>query len=261
MKCCLAQVAACWDDLAATLAKIRPVIAQAASDGASLIAFPEQFATGWDPASTRHAQDVSGPVVAGLRAYAEEYAIAILGSYREACSPLPFNTAIAIGPDGSILAQYRKIHPFTFAGEDHRYGAGGDLGIFDARGFRLGIAICYDLRFPELFRLYADRNVHGVIVPSAWPKNRLHHFELFIRARAAENQMVVIGVNTTGQNPVDTYPGNSMAAGPDGSILARAGEDETTLCFGLDAALIMEARRTFPTRKDQKAGLYRKLGR
>lgn len=261
MKCCIAQVAACREDPAATLAKIRPLVAKAAEDRASLIAFPEQFATGWDPASTQHVQAASGPIVSGLKAFAEEYAIAILGSFREAHRPLPFNTAIAIGPDGSVLAQYRKIHPFTFAGENSTYAAGDDLGIFDARGFRLGIAICYDLRFPELFRLYADRNVHGVIVPSAWPADRLHHFELFIQARAAENQMFVIGVNTTGQNNAGTYNGNSMVAGPDGSVLARAGEEETTLIVDLDAASVMEARKTFPTHKDQKAGLYRKLGR
>ncbi len=261
MRCCSAQIASCWEDPKSTLQKIRPLVLKAAEDGASLIAFPEQFATGWDPASLLHVQDGSGTIVSALRAYAEEYEIAILGSFREAHRPLPFNTSIAIGPDGTVLSQYRKIHPFTFAGEQRTYAAGDDLGIFDARGFRLGIAICYDLRFPELFRIYADRNVHGVIVPSAWPQSRLHHWELFIKARAAENQMYVIGVNTTGTNPVDTYTGNSIVAGPDGSILARAGEDETVLCADLDAGAVMEARRIFPTHKDQRAGIYRKLGR
>jgi predicted amidohydrolase len=261
MKCCCAQVTACWEDPAATLKKVRPRIAQAAKDGASLIAFPEQFATGWDPSSAQHVQDGSGPIVSALKAVAEEHAIAILGSFREAHRPLPFNTAIAIGPDGSILAQYRKIHPFTFAGENIHYAPGDDLGIFDVRGFRLGIAICYDLRFPELFRIYADKGVHGVIVPSAWPQSRLSHWELFIQTRAAENQMYVIGVNTTGTNAVDTYAGSSMVAGPDGTIIAKAGAEEIFLLADLDAGEVKEARRQFPALKDQKTGIYRKLGR
>ncbi|OPY36470.1 MAG: C-N hydrolase family amidase [Methanoregula sp. PtaU1.Bin051] len=261
MKCCCAQITACWEDPKATLDKIRPQVAKAAGDGASLIAFPEQFATGWDPASNQHVQDLSGPIVTALKAYAEEYAIAILGSYREAHRPLPFNTAIAIGPDGSVIAQYRKMHPFTFAGENVHYAPGDDLGIFDVRGFRLGIAICYDLRFPELFRLYADKGVHGVVVPSAWPESRLSHWELFIRSRAAENQMYVIGVNATGTTPVDTYAGTSMVAGPDGFVSARAGSEETFLTTELDAGIVKEVRRQFPALKDQRAGIYRKLGR
>ncbi len=261
MKCCLAQVAACWDDPAATLEKVRPLIAKAAGDGAALIAFPEQFATGWDPASDRHIQDANGPIVTKLKSYAEEYAIAILGSFREAHRPLPYNTAVAIGADGGVSARYAKIHPFTLAGENSHYAGGEELGIFEARGFRLGIAICYDLRFPELFRIYADRNVHGVIVPSAWPESRMRHFELFISARAAENQMYVIGVNTTGTTPAGTCAGGSMVAGPDGSILARAGTEETTIMYELDAAAVKEARRQFPALKDLRTGTYRKLGR
>lgn len=261
MKCCLAQVASCWEDPPATLEKVRPLVAKAAEDGASLIAFPEQFATGWDPTSSLHVQERSGQIVSVLKEYAEDYAITILGSFREAHHPLPFNTVVAIGADGEVIATYAKIHPFTFAGEDKHYAPGDDLGLFDVKGFRLGIAICYDLRFPELFRIYADRNVHGVIVPSAWPESRLHHWEIFIRARAAENQMFVIGVNTTGTNPVDTYAGSSMVAGPDGSIIARADGGETLLCACLDATIVRETRRQFPAQRDQRAGIYRKLGR
>lgn len=261
MKCCCIQASACWEDPSATLEKVKPLVAKAAADGAALAVFPEQFATGWDPASALHVQDASGPVVTGLKAFAEEYGIALVGSFREAHRPLPFNTAIAIGADGSVLAQYRKIHPFTFAGENLHYAPGEEPGIFEVRGFRLGIAICYDLRFPEIFRVYADRNVHGVVVPSAWPEGRLSHWELFIAARAAENQMYVIGANTTGTTSVDTYAGGSMVAGPDGSAVAKAGADETLLMADLDAAAVKEARRLFPVLKDQRTGVYRKLGR
>jgi omega-amidase len=259
MRCCSAQITSCWEDPATTLQKIRPLISYAAESGARIIAFPEQFATGWDPGSNRHLQDESGPIVTTLKTCAKEYSIAILGSFRKTHQPLPVNTAVAIGADGSVIAQYAKIHPFTFAGEDRCYSAGDDIAIFEVGGMRMGIAICYDLRFPELFRIYADRGVHGVIVPSAWPKSRLRHWELFIRTRAAENQMYVIGVNTTGSNPVDVYAGASMTAGPDGSVIARADEGETLLYSDLDSVAVEDARRHFPVHKDQRTDLYRRL--
>ncbi|HOX34673.1 MAG TPA: nitrilase-related carbon-nitrogen hydrolase [Methanoregulaceae archaeon] len=259
MKCCSAQVAACWEDPGATLAKVAPCIRKAAAGGASLVAFPEQFATGWDPCSHRNIQEVTGQTVSALRELACEHSIAVIGSFREAGSPLPRNTSVAIGSDGGILARYAKIHPFAPAREDTCYAPGNDLGIFECHGLRLGIAICYDLRFPEVFRLYAERGVHGVVVPSAWPESRIRHWELFIRARAAENQMFVAGINTTGSNPVDTYAGCSMTAGPDGSIVTRAGRNETLLFFDLDAATVEEARHAFPVHNDRRNDLYRKL--
>mgnify|MGYP001443749851 CR=1 FL=1 len=259
MKCCSAQIAACWEDPEATLEKAAPYIRRAASAGASLVAFPEQFATGWDPCSHRHIQDLSGPTISALRTLARESSVAILGSFREAGSPLPKNTAVVVGKTGEILARYSKMHPFAPAKEDTCFSAGDDPAVFGIDGLRLGLAICYDLRFPELFRLYAGRGVHGVIVPSAWPESRLRHWELFIRARAAENQMYVIGINATGSNPVDSYAGSSMTAGPDGSLVARAGEDETLLCYDLMAENVEEARRRLPVLNDRRTDLYSRL--
>ena len=256
MKCCSAQTSACWEDPESTLAKAIPRIREAADIGASLIAFPEQFATGWDPRSHLHTGEISGTIVSRLTTFAREYGIAVIGSFREAASPLPKNTAVVIGSNGNILARYSKVHLFSYDGEDQFYSPGEETAVFTLGNMRIGVAICYDLRFPELFRIYADQGVHGVIVPSAWPKSRLRHWELFIRARAAENQIYVIGVNTTGTNPVGTYAGNSMTAGPDGSILARAGDGETLLCSDLDATVVEEARHAFPVHKDRRPDFY-----
>ena len=88
------------------------------------------------------------------------------------------------------------------------FSPGSELGIFTLGPLTCGIAICYDLRFPELFRIYAQKGVQVVFVPAAWPQKRINHWELFITARAAENQMYVVGVNTTGVTPVDTYAGS-----------------------------------------------------
>lgn len=260
MRCCSAQISSCWENPEATLQKICPLVTEAAESGSSIVAFPEQFATGWDPQSQRYIEDRSGPIVTTLKKYARESSIAILGSFRESHSPLPRNTAVVIDRKGSIQALYAKVHPFTFAGEDQYYGAGEDIAVFNLGDLRLGVAICYDLRFPELFRIYANRGVQGVFVISAWPKRRRQHWELFIRARAAENQMYVIGVNTTGTNPMDEYDGASMTAAPDGSIIARAGEGETLLFSDLDAGTVDAARRHFPVYKDRRSNLYQRLG-
>jgi predicted amidohydrolase len=259
MKCCSAQVQSCWEHPHKTLQKIEPVIRSAASQGAGIIAFPEQFATGWDPCSDKHVQDSSGPIVTALRKYAEEYSIAVLGSFRQYHQPLPKNTAVAIGGDGSILALYAKMHPFTFAHEERCYAAGNALAVFEVEGVKCGIAVCYDLRFASLFHLYAAKGVHGVFVPAAWPASRREHWELFIQARAAENQMYIIGINTVGENPVDVYAGASMTADPEGCIIAQAGSREEAIISDLDPGTVDEARHRFPVHQDHRTDLYHRL--
>ena len=261
MRCCSAQITGVWESPEQTLEKAEQVFYNAARAGAALVSFPEQFATGWDPASNTNSEDLAGPTVTGLRRLAEKYSIAVVGSFRESFSPLPRNTSIAIGNDGEILATYAKIHLFTPGKEDLAFTPGAGLATFTLEGVRFGLAICYDLRFPELFRLYRRKGVHAVIVPAAWPKSRLRHWELFIQSRAAENQMYVAGVNTTGTNPVDRYAGASMTADPHGTIIARAGEGNELLYYEIDPLVAESARRDFPVENDRKDALYATLMR
>ena len=256
VRICSAQIAGTWDNPMATLEKIRPLVHHAAASGAHLICFPEQFATGWDPRSTNHAEELNGRIVSTLREMARENAIAILGSLRETGAGYPKNSAAVIGKTGELLATYRKIHLFTPGGEDRGFAPGSELGIFRLGQLTCGLAICYDLRFPELFRIYARHGVQAVFVPSAWPASRRKHWELFITARACENQMYVTGINTTGTTPVDSYSGGSMTADPDGTIIARANEAEQLLFCDLDPGLVESVRTAFPVAKDCKSELY-----
>jgi predicted amidohydrolase len=107
--------------------------------------------------------------------------------------------------------------------------------------------------------LYRREGADAVIVPAAWPENRLHHWELFIRSRAAENQMYVAGVNTTGINPVGRYAGLSMTADPSGTIIARAGKDNELLYYEIDPCVVENDRRDFPVDNDRKDALYASL--
>jgi predicted amidohydrolase len=261
MRCCSAQISGVWESPELTIEKADHVFCEAARAGAAIISFPEQFATGWDPASDKNGEDLTGPTVTGLRRLAEKYSIAVVGSFREAFTPKPRNTSIAIGSNGEILVTYAKIHLFTPGGEDRAFTPGTGLATFTLEGVHFGLAICYDLRFPEIFRLYRRKGVHAVIVPAAWPESRLRYWELFIQSRAAENQMYIAGVNTTGTNPVDRYAGASMTANPSGNIIAMAGKGNELLYYEINPLVAEAARHDFPVENDRKDTLYASLMR
>lgn len=256
---CSAQITSIWEEPEKTLKKAQIMIRHAAASGAKLICFPEQFATGWDPTSSKNIQDSDGSIVASLKTFARESSIAIVGSYRERSGPSPKNTAVVIGDNGRILATYSKMHLFSHAKEDKTFMPGTGLGIFSMGSLTCGLAICYDLRFPALFRIYAQKGVQVVFVPSAWPQDRIRHWELFIAARAAENQMYVVGVNATGTTPVDTYSGASIIADPHGTIISHANDAEQLLFSDLDSSVVDTTRAAFPIEKDRKDALYYSL--
>jgi omega-amidase len=259
VRVCIAQMTSVWEDPKKSLAKAELFIRHAAASGADLVCFPEQFTTGWDPLPHKNIQDIQGSIVVSLQAFAKEYGINILGSFRQAYDPLPKNTAVVIGKDGRILTTYAKMHLFSSGHEHEGNSPGADLGIFTFDSLTCGIAICYDLRFPDLFRLYAQKGVQAVFVPSAWPYIRTRHWELFIQARALENQMYIIGVNTTGQTPIDVYTGDSITADPHGTIISRAGEAEQLVFVDLDPGVVDTARSSFPVSNDRRDQLYRDL--
>lgn len=259
IRICTAQMISIWEDPEKTLDKAGLFIRHAAASGAVLICFPEQFATGWDPLSCKNIQDINGSIISSLRELAQKNQISIVGSFRENDGPLPKNTSVAIGADGRVLARYSKIHLFSPGKEQEGFTPGNELGLFPLGPLTCGLAICYDLRFPELFRLYARKGAQVVFVPAAWPAQRARHWELFITARAAENQMYLVGVNTTGTTPVDTYAGNSMTADPHGTIISRANEAEQLVFTDLNPSVITAARHQFPVDNDRKDALYRAL--
>jgi len=259
VRVCSAQITGFFEEPEKTLEKADEFIRHAAQSGASLICFPEQFATGWDPEAETNTDTISGFIVSALQKSAQDNSIAILGSFRERACPRPKNTAVVIGSDGSILATYAKMHLFSPGKEDRGFSSGSELGIFPLGSLTCGIAICYDLRFPELFRIYREKVVQAVFVPAAWPEKRIRYWELFLTARAAENQMYVIGVNTTGTTPVDTYSGSSITVDPHGTIIARANNAEQLLFSDLRISEVRAARESFPVERDRRNALYHSL--
>jgi len=259
MKIAGAQLGSVWENPVQSLKKAEPYIRKAADQGATLICFPEQYPTGWDPGSVLHVQDREGLIVSRFRDLAREYGIAILGSFRERYLPKPRNTSIVINHDGEEVASYSKCHLFTRADEERAYSPGDKLGIFRLEGVPFGIAICYDLRFSELFNVYAQEGVCCMLVPAAWPASRIGHWELFLRTRALEYQFYVFGINTTGVNPVDAYCGMSLAADPSGAVIARACPEEDLMVAGIDPDTVFRMREALPVGRDRKPDTYNRM--
>ncbi len=256
VKIALAQVTPVWEDPVATLCKVEPFIAKAATEGASIICFPEQFTTGWDPGSVSNTQSVDGVIVQTLSGYAKRHNIAVLGSLRLQEEGKLFNACIVAGRDGTLVASYRKVHLFSPLIEGACYHPGECIATFQLGGMTFGIAICYDLRFSPLFRVYATAGAECMLVPSAWPASRMDAWELFIRTRAIENQVFIAGINTVGTTPVDSYSGNSIVAGPLGNIVRRAPDNEGITFSDLDPDAIRQARQAMHVEEDRQTGIY-----
>lgn len=230
--------------------------------GADLVVLPELWApTGmdyrrWEAA----AEPVDGPTITAVSAAAAEIgAFVHAGSIIErSAAPGPegrflWNTSVVLGPDGATVAVYRKIHRFGFtAGEPALIEAGADLVTLDALETRIGLATCYDLRFPEQFRLLLDRGAELFVVPAAWPAARVGHWNLLGRARAIEDQCFVVQCNTGGSHAGIEMGGRSQVVAPTGEVLAEAGAGEEVLVVDLDVSQVAEYRKTFPVLEDRR---------
>jgi predicted amidohydrolase len=252
MRIAAIQLDITWEDREANFAALRRHVAAAKAQGARLVLFPEMFAYGFSMATDRIAEDEGGPSADFVAALAREHDLWIGGSApeRRPGHTRPHNTFLLASPAGE-LHRYRKIHPFTFAGEHEHYDAGTEHVVVDIDGLRCGLFVCYDLRFANEFWALATR-VDAFFVVANWPARRRHHWSTLLRARAIENQAYVVGVNRVGTGGGLEYSGDSAILDPWGDVLCEATKDETMLLANLDAARVAEARRTFPVLADRR---------
>ncbi|MEV5277345.1 carbon-nitrogen family hydrolase [Streptomyces sp. NPDC051994] len=167
-----------------------------------------------------------------------------------------YNTSLVFSPDGTPAHTYRKIHRFGFdKGEAVLMGAGEHLVTAALPDLTLGLATCYDLRFPELFRGLVDAGAHAFVIPAGWPERRRAHWTLLARARAVENQAYVLACGTGGTHAGVEQAGHSIVVDPWGEVLAEAGPGEEILTVDLDPAKVAETREVFPALKDRVLGL------
>ena len=223
-----------------------------------LIALPEVFAIrGTNEDYRRHAQALDGPLATALAERARRTRSWILaGSLIEHAGGGPFNTAVLFNRSGEIAARYRKIHLFEaeidsgkVIRESDTCVAGSEPVMADIDGWHCGLAVCYDVRFPELFRHYSAAGAHLFLIPSNFTQRTgRDHWDVLVRARAIENQCFVVAPNQCGSNPATDVAshGHSMIVGPWGDVLCAAGDEECAMTVTLDPQELARTRRRVP---------------
>jgi predicted amidohydrolase len=246
-----------WNDRAANFERLTPLIDGAVASGAGLVLLTETFSTGFafdDP--QLKAEPAGGPSSQFLAEHAARHGVWVGGSCPEirADAPpddqRPSNCFVLAGPDGT-QHRYRKIHPFSFAGEERFVRAGTELVTVDVEGFRVSMFVCYDLRFADEFWQLAD-DTDLYLVPANWPEARREHWQVLLRARAIENQAYVVGVNRVGSGGGLDYSGDSRIIDPQGELLATASRTETVLLADLSTEHVAATRAQFRFLPDRR---------
>ncbi|MGW3623735.1 carbon-nitrogen family hydrolase [Streptomyces sp. NPDC000880] len=242
--------------------------------GADLVVLPELWPVGAFAYQSfaDEAESLTGPTYDVMAKAASDAGVwlhagsivekAVSGSGSAAGPGTLYNTSLVFSPAGELVSTYRKIHRFGFdKGEAVMMGAGDELVTLPlpatgpATGLTLGLATCYDLRFPELFRGLVDAGAQAFVVPAGWPARRRGHWTLLARARAVENQAYVLACGTAGTHAGVEQAGHSIVVDPWGEVLAEAGPDEEVLTVELDPAKVATTREQFPALKDRRLGL------
>ena len=250
-----------WNDREANFDRLAPMIAAAAGAGAGLVLLTETFSTGFGFDQADIAESEGGPSAQFLTLQAKEHGVWVGGSCPERVvvdvndsddepDLRPANSFVLAGPDGTAH-RYRKIHPFTFAGEERHVRAGADLVTVTVEGFRISLFVCYDLRFAdEFWQLAHDTDLY--LVPANWPEKRRLHWMTLLHARAIENQAYVMGVNRVGEGGGLKYSGDSRIVDPLGELLATASQTESILLADLSTDHVADVRAHFPFLQDRR---------
>jgi predicted amidohydrolase len=239
------------------LAKVQELTAEAKRLGSDVVLFPELWSTGYDLENAeQHATSLNEGLFAELAALARENAIHICGSLLSVQDGRYHNTAPLFSPAGKRLGHYSKIHLFRPMEEAKYLAAGQAAPVFDLPWGKSAIAICYDLRFPELFRSYALAGAKIVFLLAAWPYPRLEHWRTLLQARAIENQLFIVACNRVGESKGERFFGHSAIYDPWGKLVIAAGDGEALLTASVDMALVEEVRQTITVFADRRPELY-----
>jgi omega-amidase len=242
-----------WEDKAANLARVRDLLAVADLQRNSLVVLPEMFATGFSMNVAGITDSGSGETQHFLAEMARRLEVYLLGGLVTGeVDGAGRNEAVLYSPSGHEAGRYRKIHPYPLAAEGEHFIGGDEVALLACNEFVLAPFVCYDLRFPEVFRTAAARGATLFCVIASWPAARSEHWHTLLRARAIENQAYVVGVNRCGNDPIKHYAGGSVIFGPWGDVLAQAGAEEGTITADLDLAALQEYRLAFPSLADMR---------
>jgi predicted amidohydrolase len=230
---------------------------EAARRGSHLVVFPELWASGY---ALENARDLSAALNAGefaqVSTAATQHKISIVGSLLEKRGVEVSNSATFFAPNGKLLGVYRKIHLFKLMDEHRWLQAGAAPLMMELPWGKTGIAICYDLRFPELFRRYAVDGARLIVIPAEWPLQRVEHWRALLQARAIENQCYIVACNAVGLTGDTTFAGHSMIVDPWGKIVIEAGETPNLVTTDIEMDLVDEVRQRIPVFDDRRTDVY-----
>jgi omega-amidase len=237
-----------WENKQENFGRVRRMLEEAKPEAGSLVVLPEMFATGFSMNAERIAEQYGGETEQFLAATARQFDVYLVGgAAMRGRDGGARNKALVFSSDGELLAFYAKMRTFTPGDETRHYIAGTRPTVFDWHQAKVAPFICYDLRFPEIFRgATAAHQPELFLVLANWPEKRAHHWSAMLQARAIENQAYVVAVNRIGQDPFQHYVGQSMIINPQGEIVVNAGSGEGIIRAALDLAALKEYRQKFP---------------
>ncbi|MGV6813541.1 MAG: nitrilase-related carbon-nitrogen hydrolase [Phycisphaerales bacterium] len=252
------QLDIAWEDKEANYRRVYELIEHASVKTGDLLVLPELFDVGFTLNHDK-ASDSDGKTRVFLQELADNTDCLVHGS-RAVPDPDTgklHNCATIVAPgQAAPVCEYAKFHPFSFGREGEAYAPGTELKTYawtqSEHTLTVAPAICYDLRFPELFRLNIHQGAQVFVLGANWPSPRIAHWRALCIARAIENQAYVIAANRTGSDPHLRYPGNSIIINPMGEVIGELGDEETVLGATIDPDLITHWRSTFPALSDMK---------
>lgn len=253
MKIGLIQLDTIWHDKQANYAKAEGLIQKAAKLNCDIAVLPEMFNTGFSMELSEIGEGLYGPTSEFLKAAASRYNMGIIAGYPVLeVNGKGRNAAVAVNERGDVVATYLKIHSFSYADEHLYYLSGKTPIVFNIRGAKASVFICYDLRFPEIFRRVA-KSVDCIFVIANWPETRMDHWNVLLKARAIENQCFVVGVNRTGTDENGlSYTGNSHVFSPSGVDLLTSSQTDELVIADIDLSEVAKMRSEFPFLSDMR---------
>lgn len=237
--------------------KCENFIKSASENNAQLIIFPEMSLTGVLN-DIEYLNRVSKSIVSFFENMSIKYNINICFGYGKPYNDKCKNTLCVISKEKKKLAEYTKIHPFSFDGEDKYYVSGKNLSFFKIGNITFSNFICYDLRFPEIFQA-ASKKAEVLIVSANWPKNRREHWRALLKARAIENQCYIVGVNRIGNFNNLVYSGDSIVFDPFGKVIAKDSNKEELIFCDVTFDKVKKIREKYSFKKDRQEELYIKF--
>lgn len=262
MKISLAQMDVVLGEPQTNLETVRLMAAEAARRGSQVLVLPELWSTGYDlENAAKHAAQVGEGIFAQVREMAMHHELTILGSCLSDMGNGRYgNTLVMCNARGQTVGTYSKVHLFRLMDEEKYLTAGDGLTLVDSEWGKVGLAICYDLRFPELFRAYALGGARVVFLPSEWPHPRLAHWQTLLRARAIENQFYMVACNRVGRSKETDFFGHSCIIDPWGQTVIEAGEEAMLVTCEIDLGRVDAVRHKIPVFEDRRDDLYGSAG-